>query len=127
MNTRYMETSIDSEMISQQTVCCEVGKSNNDCEFPEIAKKVPWTGNKDKEHSNGRITEIEQTGKDLNKARKVYFNLIKMQKMAQTKRTVQKRVVQEDKPSTPHQQAGKVPWVGRVKKTWKFRLVTKAL
>ena len=50
-------------------------------------------GNKDKEHSNERITEIEQIGKDLNKARKVYIDLVKSQKMARTKHTMKKRVV----------------------------------
>ena len=55
--------------------------------FQKQLKKVPWTGNKDKECSNERITEIEKTCKDLNKARKVYFNLIKTQKMARTKQT----------------------------------------
>ena len=39
----------------------------------------------DKEHINEGINEIEQTRNDLNKAREVYFDLIKMQKMAHTK------------------------------------------
>ena len=40
---------------------------------------------------------MEQTGKDLNEARKVYFDLIKMQKMARMKHSVTKRVVREGK------------------------------
>ena len=88
MNADKMETSITSETISQQTVCGEIEKPSNGQKFPEVVEKVPWTGNKDKECSNERITKIEQTGKDLNNARKVYFNLIKTQKMARTKRTV---------------------------------------
>ena len=52
---------------------------------------------KDKEQINEGITEIEQTRKDLNKAREVYFDLIKMQSMSQTKYTVRKRVVWEGK------------------------------
>ena len=98
MNTRNMETSIPGEMISQQTVCCEIEKPNNEQKFPKIAKNAPWTGNKEREHNKERITEIEQTGKDLNKARKVYVDLIKMQKIARMKKTVRKQVVREDKP-----------------------------
>ena len=49
--------------------------------------------NKDKEETNEEITEIEQTRKDLNKARKVYSHLIKTQRMAQTKHIVKKRAV----------------------------------
>ena len=80
MNADKMETPITSETISQQ-------------KFPEIAKKVLQTGNKGKEHSNERITEIEQTDKDLNKARKVYFDSIKSQKksMAHMKYSVKKK------------------------------------
>ena len=60
--------------------------------------KVPYTYNKDKEQINDEgITEIEHSGKDLNKAREVYFDLIKMQKMAHTKYSVKKKVVQEGK------------------------------
>ena len=50
-------------------------------------------GNKDKKHSNEGITKIEQTGKDLNKAREFYFDLVKSQKMARTKHTMKKRVI----------------------------------
>ena len=42
-----METSLTSEMISQQTVCGETERPNNDSEFLEIAKMVPWTSNND--------------------------------------------------------------------------------
>ena len=77
-----METSITSDMILQQTVCREIERPNKDQEFPEIAKNVPQKCNKDKEQINEGITEIEQTRKDLNKAREVYFDLIKMQRIA---------------------------------------------
>ena len=45
-------------------------KPNNDQKFPEIVKTIPWTGNTDKKCSNEneKITEIVQTGQDLNKA-----------------------------------------------------------
>ena len=56
-----METSITSEMISQQTVCREIGRPNKDPKFPEVAKKVQHTCHKDKEQINEGITEIEQT------------------------------------------------------------------
>ena len=100
-----------------------------------MAKKVPQTGNKDKEHGNERITEIEQTDKDLNKARKVYFDLIKMQKMAQMKHSVTKRVVREGKrPPQDESGSGKVPrkepkvqMERRERRKQKFRLGTKAL
>ena len=41
MNAEMMETSITSETISQQTVCGEIEKPNNDCKLPKIAKKFP--------------------------------------------------------------------------------------
>ena len=54
--------------------------SSKDCEVPEIAKKVPQASSKDREHDNDQssegITEIEQTGKNLNKAREAYFNFL---------------------------------------------------
>ena len=54
--------------------------SSNDQEFPEIAKKVPRVSKKDKEHgkdlSSEGITEIEQTGKILNKVREAYLNFL---------------------------------------------------
>ena len=39
MNTENMETSITSEMISQQTVSGEIERPNKDHKFPEITKK----------------------------------------------------------------------------------------
>ena len=47
----------------------------------------------DEEQINERISEIKQTRKDLNIDKKVYFDLIKMQKIAQTEHTVMRRVV----------------------------------
>ena len=110
-----METSITSEMVSQNTICREMRGSSKDHEFPKIAKKVPWASSKDKEHdkdqSSEGITEIEQTGKNVNKAREAYFNFIQSQKrqiMARTKHAAKKRTVREDhRPIL--MQVGKVP------------------
>ena len=106
-----METSITSEMVSQNTICREIKGSTKDWEIPGIAKKVLWASNTDKEHdkdlSSEGITEIEQTAKNLNKARETYFNLIQTQKKstAQMKHTAMKRTVGED----CRMQVGKVP------------------
>ena len=58
-----METSIASEMISQQTVCGETEKPNKDHEFLEIPKKIPWTSHNDNELNQAQykehITEIK--------------------------------------------------------------------
>ena len=52
-------------MISQQTVCGEIGRPNKDQVFPDIAKKIPRTSNNDIEidenQSKERCTKIEQT------------------------------------------------------------------
>ena len=40
-----METSTTSETLSQQIVCREIERPDNDCEFLEVAKKVPHTCN----------------------------------------------------------------------------------
>ena len=86
MNTENMETSIISEMILQQTICGETEGYNKDCEFLEIAKKVPHASNNDNEcdktNSNEEITEIEQSRKNLIQAKEVYFSYIQSQKMA---------------------------------------------
>ena len=108
MNTENIETSITSETISQQPVCGDIKGPHKDQKFPEIPKKVPHTCNKDKEQINGGITETEQTQNDLNKAREVYFDLIKPQKMACTKHSTKKRVVREGRRLL---KTGKVPWV----------------
>ena len=80
MNTKNMETSITSETISQQTIHGEIERPNKDQEFPDIAKKVPRTSNNDKEidenQSKEKSSKIEQTRKNLNKVKEVYFNLI---------------------------------------------------
>ena len=47
--TKIIETSITSEMVSQNTICGEIERPNKDWEFPEIAKRVPWASNKDNE------------------------------------------------------------------------------
>ena len=93
-----MESSITREMVLQNTICGEIKGSTKDGDFPEIAKKVLWASNKDKEldkeQSNEGITEIDQTGKNVDKAREAYFNFVqsqKRQKMACTKRTVKEK------------------------------------
>ena len=94
-----METSITSEMVSKNTICGKMKGSSKDREFPEIAKKVLQASSKDKDQSSEGITEIEQTGKHVNKARKAYFNFIqtqKRQKMARMRHTTNKRMVRED-------------------------------
>ena len=84
MKTKILEISITREMMLQNTICGEIERPNKDQEFPEIAKKVPWVSNNDKEldenQSNEGITEIEQMMKNLNKAREAYINLIQSQK-----------------------------------------------
>ena len=66
MKTKIMETSITSEMVSQNTICGEILGTNKNREYPEIAEKVLWAPNNDKEHDKDQvsegITEIEQTG-----------------------------------------------------------------
>ena len=101
MKTKIMETSITSEMVSQNTICREMKGSSKDHEFLEIAKKFPQAPSKDKEHDKNQnsegITEIEQTGKNVNKAREAYFNFIQTQRkrMTHMKRTAKKRIVRE--------------------------------
>ena len=57
-----------------------------DNKIMEIAKQVLRVPNKNKEQTNDqgsnkeRETEIEQTGKDLNRVREAYFNFIQTQK-----------------------------------------------
>ena len=56
------------------------------------------------ENDKERETEIEQTGKDLNQAREIYFDLIPTQeqkKMSRTKHTTKKRRVWEDNKRLP--------------------------
>ena len=99
MDAENMEISITSEMISQQIICGETERPNKDQEFLEIAKIIPWTCNNDnafdETQSNEEITEIEQTTKNLIKAKEVYFNYTQSQKMARTKHSVKKRVEEE--------------------------------
>ena len=80
-----METSFTSETVSHNTICREIlGPKNR--EFPEIAKRILQASNNNIEHdknqSNERITEMEQTGKNLIKVREAYFNFIQSQSMA---------------------------------------------
>ena len=115
MNTRNMETSITSEIISQQTICGETKRSNKDQEFLEIAKKVQQTSNHDNAidttQSNEEITEIKQTRKNLIRAKEVYFNYLQGQKINQTKYTEEKkRVVREGK--RPPRREGAWDWKG---------------
>ena len=104
MKTKVIGTAITSETVSQSTISGET-KEPLTVRVTEIAKKVPRVPNKDKEQTDddegsvkGRENEIEPTGKNLNKVREAYFNLIQTQrkKMAHTKRTAKKRTVRED-------------------------------
>ena len=82
MKTKVMETSVISETVSQNTISGEMEGPSKDSKVPEIAKKVLRVPSKDKEYNddqrshNERETEIEQTGKNLNRAREAYFNCL---------------------------------------------------
>ena len=100
-----METSVISETLSQNTICGEMEGPSKDSKVPEIAKRVPRTPSKDKEYDDDQrsdiegVTEIEKTGKNLNRAREAYSNFLKTQKRqkkAHTKNTVKRRMVRED-------------------------------
>ena len=81
MKNKVMKTIIANETVSQNTVSGEKEELVT-VRVPEIAKKVLRVCNKDKEQTDdtGSVnkieSEIEQTSKDLNKAREVYFDLI---------------------------------------------------
>ena len=81
MKTKVVETSITSETVSKNTVSGEVAEPFKD-KTPEIDKNVLRVPNKDKEktgdqgYNKERETEIEQTGRDLNRVREAYFNFI---------------------------------------------------
>ena len=85
-----METSITSEMISQQTIC-------GDNEGLELTN--------DMEYSKEQ-TEFEKTQNNLKRAREVYFKYFPSQKMACTKATVRKRAMLGMK-MVPQPQMGK--------------------
>ena len=107
MKTKVIGMSITSETVSQNILSGEMEEPIRDDKITEIAKKVPRVPNKDKEQSNDQgnnqeretETEIEQTGKDLNRAREeAYFNFIQTQKKktARMKWIVKKRTIWED-------------------------------
>ena len=105
-----METSITSETISQQAVCWQIERPNKDWKFPEVAKKVLHLCHADKKHSNEEIIEIEQTRKNLIKAKEAYFNYIQSQKMARMKWTTKKSMVRDGKGPPPDESgSGKLP------------------
>ena len=108
-----METSMTSEMILQQIIWGETERPNKDREFPEIAKRSQGyltmieklMGIKIK-----RITEIEQTRKNLIRAKEVYFDYLQSQKMAHSKHTTRERVMREGRrPPRKGLETGKVP------------------
>ena len=70
-----METSITSEMISQQTISGEPEHPNEDCKIIEIDNDSECKKAQSKEH----ITEIEQTRKNLIHAREVHFKYLSSQ------------------------------------------------
>ena len=73
-----METSITSEMVSQQTIC----RDNESLDIAITSEtECHLTHSKEK-------TELEQTKDNLKQAREVYFKYFPLQKMAHTKATV---------------------------------------
>ena len=86
-----METSITSQMVSEQTICGNPESLNletsNDTE-PKL------TQSKDQ-------MEIEQTWKNLMKAREVYFKYFSSQRMAHTKSSIWWRVTEGGKVLIP--------------------------
>ena len=76
-----METSITSEMVSQQTIC---GNPEN----IEVANDIELKLTQSK-----RQMEIEQTRKNLMNAWEIYFKYLSSQKMACTKSSVRRRAV----------------------------------
>ena len=65
-----METSITSEMISQQTICGEPENPNQDHEGIDNDNELKQAQSKE------QMTEIEQTRKNLTHAREVCFNYL---------------------------------------------------
>ena len=77
-----METSITSELISQQTIC-------GDNESLELTNDMKYNPNHGKEK-----TELEKTQNNLKWVREVYFKYFPpLQKMACTRATVRKRAM----------------------------------
>ena len=76
-----METSITSEMVSQQTVCGYPGNIEiaNDTEPKLIQSKEQM--------------EIEHTRKNLMQTQEVYFKYLSSQRMVHTKSSVRRRVM----------------------------------
>ena len=133
MKTKVVKSSIISKTVSQDTVSGEVKESICD-KKPEIAKEVLRMPNKDKEqiddkgirkpnylleNNKKRETEIEWTGKDLNRQEKfilISFGCRNRKKMARTKHAVKKRIVPDDNMcSWPGPvQTGKMPRKGLI-------------
>ena len=105
-----METSITSEMVSQQTII-----GDNESLDIEVTNDTQFNLNHSKEQ-----TELEQTKNNLKQAREVYFKYFPSQKMACTKATVHKRTMMGAKTvPQPHQLrmrqkdvGGKMPRIG---------------
>ena len=70
-----MKTSVTRETVSQNTICRVMKGPSKDSKVPEIAKQVLRVPSKDKGYDDDQrsdtegVTEIEQTGKNLNRAR----------------------------------------------------------
>ena len=111
-----METSITSEMISQQIIHGEPENHNQDCEFIEISNDNELKQAQSKE----QITEIKQMRKNLIHAREVYFKYISSRKMACTKYSVKQRVQKVEKGETPPPSLGKAPHIKKVQKMQRF-------
>ena len=118
-----METSITNKMVSQQTICGNPESLNLEITNNTESKLT---------HSKDQI-EIEQTWKNLMKARNIYFKYFPSQKMAHTKGTVKRKAVVGIK-TIPQPRSGWkiIEWEslsrggGKVR-TWKYWLGTKAL
>ena len=115
MRIKIMGSLITSKTLSQDTVSKEnIVKEPIQNKMPKITKKAPRVPSKDKEQIDDRgirkphhlpesnkETKIEPTGKDLNHAREVYFDLIQTQEqrkkgMVRTKHTTKKSMVRDN-------------------------------
>ena len=106
-----METSITSEIISQQTICGDNEGLDADMETNKESIKFEWKQNK------------------LSKAREIYFKYFSSQKKVRTKATVRKHammglpLVSSIRGKTSKDRKGKTPWIGikRLEKmNWKY-------
>ena len=91
-----METSITSKMVSQPTICGD----------PESLNLETTNDTEPKLKQSKDQMEIEQTQKNLMKAREVYFKYFSSQRMAHTKSSIQQRVMEDGTVLVPPQSLG---------------------